>query len=248
MADLGFNDGMLSFASPEISAVSLTGTVALTRVSGTAGLVAWNVAASSSVFFEINLMDTLIRRSGFFEDTQNALGSTLGGGLGGFSGGPSGSPGTGLPASAEPQGRPGSSALGDGFILPGSPQPVSAMGALQELSPRTALKIKGVKPLSLTVFYQVNVGAMTTLTCTLIQNIFKNNTAVAQTVLLASGANGLVNVAQTNPYVTNIPIPNAVFYQIAPNTQLWFEMNVAAPALNSFNLYGVELLCEFNYN
>lgn len=249
MQDLGFTDGLLSFASPEISAITAGGT-APSLVRNAVGDVAWLLSASSSVFFEFNIMDTLIRRSGFSEDTQNVFGSTFGGGLGGPIAGPSGLPGSGIPGSAEPQGRPGSASLQDGFILPGIPQPVSAMAALQEITPRTAQKIKGIKPLSLSVMYKVLVGAMSTLTCTMVSTTFKNAQAVAtgQSTVLVSGANGLVNVAAATPYVTTIALPLAQYYQITPLTQLWFEMNVVAPASNSFQLYGVELACEFNYN
>jgi hypothetical protein len=191
----------------------------------------------------MNLLETTIRRSGFFEDTQNLFGSTFGGGLGGSAAGP-GSAGTGIPASAEPQGRP------DGFILPGSPQPASGMSTLQPITPRTGLKIKGIKPLSLSVMYKVVTGAATSLTCVLTQTKIVDNQTIAsqQTTLLASAANGLVNVARANPYVTAIAIPNAVFYQTTPNTQLWFEIAVQEPAANTFQLYGVDMLCEFNMN
>lgn len=247
MADLGFNDGLVSFGASDVLSVSPTGTVALSRATG-AGIPSWLVSASSSVFFEIPLMETLIRRSGFSEDTQNVFGSSFGGGLGGPSAGPSGAPGTGVPASAEPQGRPGSAALNDGFILPGSPQPASAMAALQEITPRTGLKIKGIKPLSLNVIYQINVGPMTTLTLGVFQNTFRNGVAIAQTTLLTAGLNGLTNTNAATPFVINVPIPNAVFYQVTPNVQLWAELNVIAPASNSFNLFGIDMLCEYNYN
>ena len=246
MQDLGFTDALIQYAANDIEAYTVVGTVALTRTA--AGNLFWQVSASSSAFFNVNLMSILTRRSGYFEDLQNVFGSTFGSGVGGFGAGPANTPGTGIPASAEPQGRPGSAALGDGFILAGSPQPASAMGALQEITPRSALKIKGVKPLSLSVAYQVNTGGLTTLTCQLNQTIIKNGVALAITNLLASAANGLVNVASATPYVTVIPIPNAVYYQITPMTQLWFEINAVEPASNSFQLYGVEMACEFNFN
>jgi hypothetical protein len=245
MQDLGFVDAMISFGANDIEAYSITGTVALTR--SAAGNLFWNVAASSTAFFEVGLLSEQVRRSGFAEDLQNVFGSTFGGGLGGPVAGPGG-PGSGIPASAEPQGRPGSSSLQDGYILPGSPQPASSMGTLQEITPRTGLKIKGIKPLSITVIYQVTTGAMTTLTMQLNQVIYKNGVALAITNLLASGANGLINVAAATPYVTVVPIPNAVYYQITPLTQLWLEFNLSAPVSNSFQLYGVEMNCEFNFN
>jgi hypothetical protein len=188
-------------------------------------------------------MGSIIRRSGFFEDTQNIFGSTFGGGLGGSAAGP-GSAGTGIPASADPQGRP------DAFILPGTPQPASGMSTLQEITPRTALKLKGFKPLSINVMYKVLTGAATSLTCVLTQTKVVDNQTIAsqQTNLLVSGANGLVNVSRANPYVTAIALPLAQYYQITPNTALWFEVAVQEPAGNTFQLYGIDVLCEFNYN
>jgi hypothetical protein len=241
--DLGFSDGLIDYSLQDIVAISVSGT-APSIVRNAIGDIAYSLAASSQAYFDIDLMKNVLRRSGFFEDTQNEFGSTFGGGLGGPSAGPSGLSGTGIPASAAPQGRP------PDYILPGQPQPMSAMGALQEITPRTAFKIKGVKPTSLNLIYKVLTGAMTTLTVSLTQTVFKNGQSVVtgQTTLLAAGLNGLVNAAAATPYVTNIAIPNAVFYQITPLTELWLEIAVTSPAGNTFQLYGCEMNCVFNYN
>jgi len=239
--DLGFSDGLISCDASEVLAIASAGTVTLTR--NAVGDIVWQCNASSTATFNINLMSSVIRRSGFFEDTQNLFGSTFGGGLGGAAAGP-GSAGTGIPASAEPQGRP------DAMILAGTPQPASGMATLQEITPRTALKLKGFKPLSINVMYKVITNPATSLTCVLTQTKVVDNQTIAsqQTNLLASGANGLTNVARANPYVTSIAIPNAQYYQITPNTALWFEIAVQEPAANTFQLYGIDVLCEFNYN
>lgn len=245
--DMGFTDGIINYGATDIAAIASAGTVTLTR-NGPAD-IAWQLNASSTATFSIPLFETLILRTGMFEDTQNVFGSTFGGGLGsGISAGPSGLPGSGIPASAEPQGRPGSATLGDGFILPGAPQPASGMASLQQITPRTGLKLKGIKPLSLAVKYKVLTGAATALTCRLDTVKFANNTANVITNLLASGANGLVNVAQANPYVTTIQIPNAVFYQVTDLTEMWFEVACQEPAAQTFQLYGVRMTAEFNYN
>jgi hypothetical protein len=200
--DLSFTDGLHFYDSTDFVAFSTSGTApVLTR--NAIGDISLNLAASSGAQFSVNLMSNILRRSGYQEDTQNAFGSTYGGGLGGTRANPPNSSGTGIPGSAGPQGRP------DGFLLPGIPQPPSGMGTLQEITPRTAFKLKGFKPTSINVIYKVLTGAATTLTCSLTQTTFVNNATVlaGQTTLLASAANGLVNVAQTNPYVTNIPLP-----------------------------------------
>jgi hypothetical protein len=244
--DLGFTDGLLFFPPADFTATGGPPTLVRNAI----GDIVYQAPVSATTYFNVDLMDGVIRRSGFFEDTQNTFGSSFGGGLGGPIAGPSGSPGTGIPASAEPQGRPGSPSLQDGFILPGTPQPVSAMGALQQITPRTALKIKGFKPTALTVVYKVVTGAATSLTTSITQTIFKNGQAVAtgQTTPLAASTTTLTNVVATTPYVTVIPIPNAIYYQITPLTQLWFELAVVEPASNTFQLYGIELNCEFNFN
>lgn len=243
--DLGFDDGMLSFSVGEITPIG----AGITLVRNAIGDYAYLAPVSATSIFAINILDTVLRRNGYTEDLQNVFGSTFGGGLDGAAPGPGGT-GSGVPGSAEPQGRPGSISLNDGFILPGTPQPVSAMGALQQITPRTGLKIKGFKPLSINVIYKVLTGAATTLTVSLVQTVFKNAQAVAtgQTTLLAAGQNGMTNVAAATPYVTNVPIPNAVYYQILPLTQLWFELTVVEPAANTLQFYGIDLVAEFNYN
>lgn len=231
--DLGFVDGMSSFSVNEITGIG----AGITLVRNAVGDFAYVAPVSATTVFVINLLDTVLRRSGAVEDLQNLYGSGFG-------------PGTGQPGSGDPQGRPGSAALGDGFILPGTPQPASQMSVLQEITPRTAFKIKGFKPLSINVIYKVLTGAATSITASLTLTTFRNAQAVAagQSNLLVAGQNGLVNVAAATPYVTNIPLPNAQFYQITPLSQLWFELTVVEPAANTFQFYGIDLLCEYNYN
>lgn len=249
MQDLGFGDGIAVYGADDVIALTSGGSATLTR--NAAADFQFLLANSTTATLSINLLNSgLIQRTGFFEDTQNVFGSTFGGGLGGPSAGPGGGPtgGTGIPASAEPQGRPGSSALQDGFILPGIPQPASGMGALQEITPRTGLKLKGVKPLSIAVIYKVVTNPATTLTCRLDKLTFVNGVANAPVNLLASGANGLTNVAAATPVVVNVAIPNAVFYQVTDLSEMWFELSVITPAGGTFQYYGCRLIYEFNFN
>ena len=246
MQDLGFDDGMINFAVPEIIGIG----AGITVVRNAIGDIAYLAPVLATSVFAINIADTIMRRSGMGEDTQNVFGSNFGGGLDGALAGPSGFGGTGVAGSAEPQGRPGGVSLNDGFNLPGAPQPASGMSTLQQITPRTGLKIKGFKPLSINVIYKVLTGAATSITVSLTQTIFKQAQAVAtgQTALLAAAQYGLVNVAAATPYVTNILIPNAVYYQLTPLTQLWFELTVIEPVANTFQFYGIDLMCEFNFN
>jgi len=221
--DLSFTDGLISFAAPDISAVSATAPV-LTRTA--VGDYSWVAQASATTYFAVNLLK-LLRRSGFSEDLQEYFG------------------GTGIPASAAPQGRP------DGYVLPGQPQPATGMSSLQEITPRTAFKLKGIKPKSLTVIGMMATGSPTSVNCSLTMTTATNGATVAagQTTLLASGTNGLPQTYSSAVLqVTTVAIPNAVFYQITPNTQLWFELVVVEPASNTYKFYGVELACDFNFN
>lgn len=244
--DMGFSDGIVNYAISDVVAIASAGGPAVLLRNGPADLV-WNVPNSMTGTLSIPLFETLVLRSGFFEDTQNVFGSTFGSGLGGFAAGPAGAPGTGIPASAEPQGRPGN-LFGDGFILPGSPQPGSGMAALQQITPRTGLKLKGIKPLAIAVKYKVVTNPATALTCRIDTVKFQNGIANSITNILASGANGLTNVAAATPYVIVVPIPNAVAYQVADLTEMWFELGVQTPANGTVQFYGVRMLVEYNYN
>lgn len=244
--DMGFTDGIVTYSVDDFIAIASAGGPA-TLVRNAAGDIVYNVPVSTTETFSVNLLGSVMARTGFSEDTQNVFGSTFGSGLGGSPAGPGAVAGTGIPGSAEPQGRPGN-LFGDGFILPGAPQPASAMAALQEITPRTGLKLKGLKPLAIAVKYKVLTANATALTCRLDSTKYVNSVAPAVTNLLASGANGLTNVFQAAPYVVTVPIPNAVFYQINDLTDLWFEVGVQTPGGGTFQLYGVRVLYEFNYN
>lgn len=239
MQDMGFTDATISIDAPMDAFIVSGGSTS--NVRNAAGDNAVLAPASATTTFGFDLLNGLMCRTGFNEDIQDAFGSTFGSGLGGQPAGPGG-PGTGIPGSADVQGRPGD------YTLPGQPQPPSGMATLQELLPRTGFKLKGIKPMMVFVIYKVLTGAATTLTCRLDSTTLANGVAVAPVSLLASGANGLVNVAAATPYVTQILIPNANYYQVTDFTQLWFEITVVEPAVNTFQLYGIKLHCSFNFN
>src|SRR5260221_13722024 len=69
--------------------------------------------------------------------------------------------GTGIPASAQPQ------------IY--RPDVIPAMAAAQQLQPRTALKLKGLKLLSFDVIYLITTAALVAHTCRVDQANFTNN-------------------------------------------------------------------------
>jgi len=143
-----------------------------------------------------------------------------------------------------------------GTGIPGSaqvqvyrPDVIPAMNTGQEITPRTALKVKGIKPLSLKLRYLITGAALTAHTCRIDKTVFANNVANAISAVLASGANGLATATQANPYVTliNFPVAQQV-YMVTDNAELWFEVSVTTAASGAYRLYGVEFVFEFNYN
>jgi hypothetical protein len=143
--------------------------------------------------------------------------------------------GTGIPASAQPQ-----------FYRP---DVIGAMNTAQQLQPRTALKVKGFKPLSLKVVYLITGAALTLHTIRVDKTIYANNVANAITSVIANGANGLATATQANPYVTAIAFPAAQqVYNISDLSQLWIEIASTTQIAGAYRLYGVEFTVEFNYN
>ena len=143
--------------------------------------------------------------------------------------------GTGIPASAQPQ-----------FYRP---DVLGAMNTGQQLQPRTAQKIKGFKLLSFDVIYQITTLAATSSTCRVDQTQFVNNVAIAPTVVLASGANGLQTATQANPYVTNVPLGAAQqIYRTLADVDLWIEVVITGAATTNLSFYGIDVYCEFNFN
>lgn len=231
MQDLGFSDARFFCDAADAILVTTGGTITTPRNNpadysihaavSTTGTAAWNVT------------NQVLRRLGFFEDTQNAFGSTFGSGVGGFVAGPSGISGAGIPGSAEPQGRP------DTF---------GAMSAIQELKPRTALKIKGFQLNSFDAVYVIGGATMTALTVRADTIQYLNGVAVpAATSVLTSGVNGLVQTASANCNVINVPIA-APAYIITPDTVLWVEFGFQTAGGGTFDLRGIDLSITFNYN
>jgi hypothetical protein len=143
--------------------------------------------------------------------------------------------GTGIPGSAQPQVY--------------RPDVIPAMALAQQLQPRTALKLKGIKLLSMDVIYLITGAALTLHTIRADQANFVNNVALVPSVVLANGANGLATAIQANPYVTNVPLLAAQqIYRNSIDSELWIEIAVTTQAAGAYRLYGFDCLCEFNFN
>jgi hypothetical protein len=143
-----------------------------------------------------------------------------------------------------------------GTGIPGSaqvqvyrPDVIPSMNTAQQLQPRTALKVKGIKLLSFDVIYLITTANLVAHTCRVDQTVFVNNVAKAITSLLASGANGLQTATQANPYVTNVALAAAAqIYRTGVDTQVWVEISSQTAATSVYQLYGVDCLVEYNYN
>ena len=143
--------------------------------------------------------------------------------------------GTGIPASAQPQ-----------FYRP---DVIGAMAAGQQLIPRTALKVKGIKPLSLKYSYLISTVALTTHQIRVDKIVRANNVANTVTPIIANGANGLATAAQANPYTTVVVFPaNQQVYSVTDLTEFYVEITVTTAATGAYRLNGVEFTYEFNFN
>lgn len=138
--------------------------------------------------------------------------------------------GTGIAGSAGPQGRP---------PFTGS----------TPITPRTALKVKGIKLLSFGVIYLIGGAALTTHTTRVDKTVHANNVANAITAVLATGANGLQTAIQANPYVTEVALSaGEQVYRISDLSSYWLEVEAVSAAAGSYRMYGVRVKVEFNHN
>jgi hypothetical protein len=216
--DLGFSDGRV-FIGPGDITVDVVAQV--TAVSGTRNAAAdWSInhVAAANTTNYAANLTNIILR-------RTGFGEDLQEQFGG----------TGIPASAQPQVY--------------RPDVIGAMNTGQQLQPRTALKVKGIKLLSFDVIYVIGTANLVAHTCRVDQTTFVNNAAKTITSVLASAANGLATVTQANPYVTNVALAaNQQVYRNLIDQQLWIEISSQTAATSVYQLYGIDCLCEFNYN
>ena len=141
--------------------------------------------------------------------------------------------GTGIPASAQPQVY--------------RPDVIPAMAAAQQLQPRTALKLKGIKLLSMDSIYRITVVNLTSHNIRVDQTLFVNNVAPAITAVLAPTAQN--TVVQSNPYVQNTAIAaGQQIYRNLLDQEVWIEATIVMANTGKIDFYGFDCLVEFNYN
>ncbi len=141
--------------------------------------------------------------------------------------------GTGIPASAQPQVY--------------RPDVIPAMSAAQQIQPRTALKIKGIKLLSIDTIFRVTVVNLTSHNLRVDQTLFVNNVAPAVTAVLAPTAQN--TVVQANPYVQNTALAaGQQIYRNLVDQELWIESTIVMANTGKLDFYGFDCLVEYNYN
>lgn len=214
MQDLGFNDCRIRANAGDL--VFTGATLAVSRVAAGQWAIVLGTPAAQANTFAVNVTQMLARRLGFFEDLQEQFG------------------GSGIPASAEYQGRPDT---------------LGAMNTGQPITPRTAFKVKGFKILSFDVIYSLGVANATAHTCRVDQTLFVNNVAPATTSVLASGANGLATATQAQPYVTNVALAaGQQIYRINTDQDVWIEDVITGAATTTVTFWGFDINLEINYN
>jgi hypothetical protein len=221
--DLGFTDGRVRIGPGDL--VFTGANLAISRVAaGQWGVVLGTPAAQANTF-AANLTQAIMRRTGFFEDTQQQFGP------------------------ANPNSPTATAIAGSAQVRYYRPDVIPAMNTGQQLQPRSAFKAKGFKIRSIDAVYSLGVANATAHTMRVDQTVFVNNVAPAITSLLASGANGLATATQAQPYVTNVPIVTTPDqYIILPDTDVWIEEVITGAGTTTVTFYGWDVAFDFNWN
>lgn len=111
---------------------------------------------------------------------------------------------------------------------------------------------KGIQINSVDVIYEVDTGAITSVTFGLTKTTFPKagtSAAPAVTNIIALGANSLPVAANTAGQVTttNIAVASPAFVN-AFKSEIIANINFVTPASNSVKFYGIILHVNFNYN
>lgn len=224
--DLAFNDARIFAGAGDVVNTTSAGTSALTRTA--IGNFNYQISASTTTFFAINVTNQVLRRLGFFEDLQEQFG------------------GGGIPASAQPQlYRPdvlGSMAAGQqlqprtqfkikGFRLLGFDVIYTVAGAafntLQSSLYLTQIK-NNVAVAPVAIIAQANNG---------LTNIVQANPYVINLALTTAQEQAISNVAGSPPGYLN-----------QADQQLWLECEIVTGGSATGVFYGFDLQVEYNLN
>jgi len=118
--------------------------------------------------------------------------------------------------------------------------------AQQSWVPQTGYVPKGVKPISLDVYYAVATADVTTLNVSLTAVNFVNNTAAPTVTTLIATAN-LTKTKRTNLYVVNVPLSATQNYIVTADTYFQMLINVVTPSTSVFDFYGATINYHYNF-
>lgn len=217
--DLGFVDGIM-ILGPE-DAIATGGASALTR--NAAGDLSHNAGAAVAPIYTFNLGKAQFFRTGYQIDLQEQFGTAAG------VAGPSAVANTGGP---------------DGGVTGRPP-----FTGNTQITPVAGNRLKGIKLLSMKCIYLITGAALTGHTLRVDKTVYANNAALAISAILAVAANGLQTAIQANPYVTAVALAaGQQIYRVSDLSQYTIEQAPTTQAAGAFRLYGIEVLCEFNFN
>jgi hypothetical protein len=226
----GFTDGQIFVGASEFQPTAASG--AVTLVSASAGLLTRNVAASltANLFADISKL----LRTGQLATAavaQEQFGTAA------LVPGPSSVANTSDPLDFPPGFPPWTET-----VLP------TITGGQKGPIP------KGIKPIWVDVIYEIDTGAITSVTFGLTQTAMPASGASgAPTVtnIITLGANSLPVAANTAGQATRTRIAVASANQLyitTDGTEVIANVNFVTPAGNSVKFYGIILGCHFNYN
>lgn len=116
-----------------------------------------------------------------------------------------------------------------------------------QLTPPVGFRAKGFKCTDITLVYQITTLALTSINLQINKTVFANNVALAQSVILANGANGLQTATQASPYVTKVNVGANAAFNVTDNSEVAAELVVITPATSLFRLYRAYLHGSYNY-
>ena len=131
------------------------------------------------------------------------------------------------------------------------PQGYPPMAGVSYITPRTALRLKGIKLLSVSVIYKVTTTDLTSFNLQMDKTVLADGAAPVVTSIIAVGQNGLSLAQQANLHAVEVAIPGAQqVYCISDLSQYWLELSPVTPVAggSAFDLYAVRVKVEFNFN
>lgn len=224
--DLEFNDARVFIGPGDIAFFSSAGSAPITR--NAAGDWSFNIAVSTTGFLGCNLSQAILRRTGFFEDTQNFYG------------------GAGIPASAQAQNyRP------DVLGAMSATQQLQPRTALKVKGYRL-LSFDAIYVVTGAAFGTLQSRLDLTKQVTGVANSITNIIPVANNGLtnVVSANPYVINLALTTAQLQAIsnPAGGSPGYVTLVDESLWLELDVVTGASASGKFYGFDVTIGYNFN